>query len=110
MLYYFSNNEKENAHIFDGLNISKNKKVLKHQYCLSSRSIWRYIIFNEREKILYRLIISNKEVYEIYKQTFISYFKDYTFVKKEDFYQSLVKGDVNQANEILGYILSRNDS
>ena len=37
----------------------------------------------------YKLIIPNKEVYEIYKQTFMSYFEDYTFVRKENFYQSL---------------------
>ena len=47
---------------------------------------------------------------EIYKQTFMSYFEDYTFVRKEDLYQSLVKGDVDQANEILGDILSRSIS
>ena len=55
----------------------------------------------------YKLIIPNKEVYEIYKQTFMSYFEDYTFVRKEDIYQSLVKGDVDHVNEILGDILSR---
>ena len=37
----------------------------------------------------------------------MSYFEDYTFVRKEDLYQSLVKGDVDHANEILGDILSR---
>ena len=58
----------------------------------------------------YKLIIPNKEVYEIYKQTFMSYFEDYTFVRKESLYQSLVKGDVDQANEILGDILSRSIS
>ena len=58
----------------------------------------------------YKLIIPNKEVYEIYKQTFMSYFEDYTFVRKEYLYQSLVKGDVDQANEILGDILSRSIS
>ena len=58
----------------------------------------------------YKLIIPNKEVYEIYKQTFMSYFEDYTFVRKEDLYQSLVKGEVDQANEILGDILSRSIS
>ena len=32
MLYYFfSIKEKENAYLFDGLNISKNKEALKHQ-------------------------------------------------------------------------------
>ena len=34
----------------------------------------------------------------------------YTFVRKENLYQSLVKGDVDQANEILGDILSRSIS
>lgn len=58
----------------------------------------------------YKLIIPNKEVYEIYKQTFMFYFEDYTFVRKEDLYQSLVKRDVDQANEILGDILSRSIS
>ena len=58
----------------------------------------------------YKLVIPNKEVYEIYKQSFMSYFEDYTFVRKEDFYQCLVIEDVDQANEILGDILSRSIS
>ncbi len=58
----------------------------------------------------YKLIIPNKEVYEIYKQSFMSYFEDYTFVRKEDLYQCLVREDVDQANEILGDILSRSIS
>lgn len=40
----------------------------------------------------------------------MSYFEDYTFVRKEDLYQCLVKEDVDQANEILGDILSRSIS
>ena len=58
----------------------------------------------------YKLVIPNKEVYEIYKQSFMSYFEDYTIVRKEDLYQCLVKEDVDQANEILGDILSRSIS
>ena len=58
----------------------------------------------------YKLVIPNKEVYELYKQSFMSYFEDYTFVRKEDLYQCLVKEDVDQANEILGDILSRSIS
>jgi len=58
----------------------------------------------------YKLVIPNKEVYEIYKQSFMSYFEDYTFVRKEDLYQCLVKEDVDQANEILGDILLRSIS
>ena len=34
----------------------------------------------------------------------------YTSVRKEDLYQSLVKGDADHANEILGDILSRSIS
>lgn len=55
----------------------------------------------------YELIIPNKEVYEIYKQSFMSYFEEYTFVKKEDLYQCLIKEEVDKANEILGDILSK---
>ena len=58
----------------------------------------------------YKLVIPNKEVYEIYKQSFMSYFEDYTFVRKEDLYQCLIKEDVDQANEILGDILSKSIS
>ena len=58
----------------------------------------------------YKLVIPNKEVYEIYKQSVMSYFEDYTFVRKEDLYQCLVREDVDQANEILGDILSRSIS
>ena len=58
----------------------------------------------------YELVIPNKEVYEIYKQSFMSYFQDYTYIRKENLYQSLVKGDVEEANEILGDILSKSIS
>ena len=40
----------------------------------------------------------------------MSYFEDYTFVRKEDLYQCLIKEDVDQANEILGDILSKSIS
>ena len=41
----------------------------------------------------YRLIIPNREVYEIYKQSFMSYFMDYTSARKNELYQELVNGD-----------------
>ena len=58
----------------------------------------------------YELVIPNKEVYEIYKQSFMSYFQDYTYIRKEDLYQALCKEDVDLANEILGDILSKSIS
>ena len=56
----------------------------------------------------YKLIIPNKEVYEIYKQTFMSYFEDYTFVRKENLYQSLVKGDEISYLEVLVTLIMKN--
>ena len=49
MLYYFfSIKEKENAYLFNGLNISKNKEALKHQnkYPMIFHFFKRYEKFN----------------------------------------------------------------
>lgn len=39
----------------------------------------------------YKLIIPNREVYEIYKESFMSYFKDYTSSRKNEIYQRTCK-------------------
>ena len=58
----------------------------------------------------YKLIIPNKEVYEIYKQSFMSYFEDYTTSKKNELYQELVDGDAKKVNLLLNDILFRSIS
>ena len=58
----------------------------------------------------YELIIPNKEVYEIYKQSFMSYFEDYTTSKKNELYQELVDGDAKKVNLLLNDILLRSIS
>ena len=58
----------------------------------------------------YKLIIPNKEVYEIYKQSFMSYFEDYTTSKKNELYQELVDGDAKKVNLLLNDILLRSIS
>ena len=58
----------------------------------------------------YELIIPNKEVYEIYKQSFMSYFKDYTNARKNLLYQELVDGNALKANVILNDILMKSIS
>lgn len=58
----------------------------------------------------YELVIPNKEVYEIYKQSFMSYFEDYTTSKKNELYQELVDGDAKQVNLLLNDILLRSIS
>ena len=58
----------------------------------------------------YELVIPNKEVYEIYKQSFMSYFKDYTIARKDKLYEALTQGDTKEVNEILNDILIRSIS
>ena len=58
----------------------------------------------------YKLIIPNREVYEIYKQSFMSYFKDYTSARKNKLYQELVNGDARKVNLLLNDILIRSIS
>ena len=58
----------------------------------------------------YRLVIPNKEVYEIYKQTFMAYFEDYTTSRKNKLYQELIQGDTKKVNLLLNDILLRSIS
>ena len=58
----------------------------------------------------YRLVIPNKEVYEIYKQTFMAYFEDYTTSRKNKLYQELIQGNTKKVNLLLNDILLRSIS
>ncbi|MST88909.1 AAA family ATPase [Sharpea azabuensis] len=58
----------------------------------------------------YELVIPNKEVYEIYKQSFMSYFTDYAGSRKNELYQELVNGDARKVNLLLNDILIRSIS
>lgn len=58
----------------------------------------------------YKLVIPNREVYEIYKQSFISYFKDYTTARKNELYQELIEGNALEVNKLLNDILIRSIS
>lgn len=67
-------------------------------------------VTKDRGENQYELIIPNKEVYEIYKQSFMSYFEDYTTSKKNELYQELVDGDAKKVNLLLNDILLRSIS
>lgn len=67
-------------------------------------------VIKDRGENQYELIIPNKEVYEIYKQFFMSYFEDYTTSKKNELYQELVDGDAKKVNLLLNDILLRSIS
>lgn len=67
-------------------------------------------VIKDRGENQYELVIPNKEVYEIYKQSFMSYFEDYTTSRKGELYQELVDGDAKKVNLLLNDILLRNIS
>ena len=67
-------------------------------------------VIKDRGENQYELVIPNKEVYEIYKQSFMSYFKDYTTSRKGELYQELVDGDAKKVNLLLNDILLRSIS
>lgn len=67
-------------------------------------------VIKDRGENQYELVIPNKEVYEIYKQSFMSYFEDYTTSKKNELYQELVDGDAKKVNLLLNDILLRSIS
>ena len=58
-------------------------------------------VIKDRGENQYELVIPNKEVYEIYKQSFMSYFEDYTTSRKGELYQELVDGDAKKVNLLL---------
>lgn len=67
-------------------------------------------VIKDRQENQYELVIPNKEVYEIYKQSFMSYFEDYTTSRKGELYQELVDGDAKKVNLLLNDILLRSIS
>lgn len=67
-------------------------------------------VIKDRGENQYELVIPNKEVYEIYKQSFMSYFEDYTISRKGELYQELVDGDAKKVNLLLNDILLRSIS
>lgn len=67
-------------------------------------------VIKDRGENQYELVIPNKEVYEIYKQSFMTYFEDYTTSKKGELYQEFVDGDAKKVNLLLNDILLRSIS
>lgn len=67
-------------------------------------------VIKDRGENQYELVIPNKVVYEIYKQSFMSYFEDYTTSRKGELYQELVDGDAKKVNLLLNDILLRSIS
>ena len=119
---YIQNGDKKLRKEFDVLMNGQSlikyiKPELTYREMDNIKNIYSFLLLTGYLKVIkdmgenqYELVIPNKEVYEIYKQSFMSYFEDYTTSKKNELYQELVDGDAQKVNLLLNDILLRSIS
>ena len=119
---YIQNGDKKLRKEFDVLMSGQSlikyiKPELTYREMDNINNIYSFLLLTGYLKVIkdmgenqYELVIPNKEVYEIYKQSFMSYFEDYTTSRKGELYQELVDGDAKKANLLLNDILLRSIS
>lgn len=119
---YIQNGDKKLRKEFDVLMSGQSlikyiKPELTYREMDNINNIYSFLLLTGYLKVIkdmgenqYELVIPNKEVYEIYKQSFMSYFEDYTTSKKNELYQELVDGDAKKVNLLLNGILLRSIS
>lgn len=119
---YIQNGDKKLRKEFDVLmNGQSLIKYIKPEFTYREmdniKNIYSFLLLTGYLKVIkdmgenqYELVIPNKEVYEIYKQSFMSYFEDYTTSRKGELYQELVDGDAKKVNLLLNDILLRSIS
>lgn len=114
---YIQNGDKKLRKEFDALMNGQSlikyiKPELTYREMDNINNIYSFLLLTGYLKVIkdrgenqYELVIPNKEVYEIYKQSFMSYFEDYTTSRKGELYQELVDGDAKKVNLLLNDIL-----
>lgn len=119
---YIQNGDKKLRKEFDVLMSGQSlikyiKPELTYREMDNINNIYSFLLLTGYLKVIkdkgenqYELVIPNKEVYEIYKQFFMSYFEDYTTSRKGELYQELVDGDAKKVNLLLNDILLRSIS
>ena len=119
---YIQNGDKKLRKEFDALMNGQSlikyiKPELTYREMDNIKNIYSFLLLTGYLKVIkdrgenqYELVIPNKEVYEIYKQSFMSYFEDYTTSRKGELYQELVDGDAKKVNLLLNDILLRSIS
>lgn len=119
---YIQNGDKKLRKEFDVLMSGQSlikyiKPELTYREMDNINNIYSFLLLTGYLKVIkdmgenqYELVIPNKEVYEIYKQSFMSYFEDYTTSRKGELYQELVDGDAKKVNLLLNDILLRSIS
>ena len=80
-------------------------------------NIYNFLLMTEYLKAVkeisystYELVIPNREVYEIYKQSFMKYFQAYTHSRKRELINALLEEDVIKAEKLLNDILFKDMS
>ena len=109
---------KEFEQLMNGQSIVKDiKSELTYREMDDINNIYSFLLLTGYLKAIkdlgdhqYELVIPNKEVYEIYKQSFMSYFTDYAGSRKNELYQELINGDARKVNLLLNDILIRSIS
>lgn len=99
--------------LMQGKSIVKNiKPELTYKEMDNQDNVYSFLLLTGYLKIkeevsynAYELVIPNREVYEIYNQSFMEYFRDYVKVRKSDFMKALLEERVNDAPKILSDIL-----
>ena len=119
---YIQNGDKKLRKEFDALMNGQSlikyiKPELTYREMDNINNIYSFLLLTGYLKVIkdrgenqYELVIPNKEVYEIYKQSFMSYFEDYTTSRKGELYRELVDGDEKKVNLLLNDILLRSIS
>lgn len=119
---YIQNGDKKLRKEFDVLMNGQSlikyiKPELTYREMDNIKNIYSFLLLTGYLKVIkdmgenqYEFVIPNKEVYEIYKQSFMSYFEDYTTSRKGELYQELVDGDAKKVNLLLNDILLRSIS
>ncbi len=119
---YIQNGDKklrqEFERLMNGVPLIKNiKQELTYREMDNINNIYSFLLLTGYLKVKqvlsdgqFELVIPNREVYEIYRQTFMSYFEDYTFNKKHELYQELINGNVKKVNLLINDILFRSIS
>ena len=119
---YIQNGDKKLRKEFDALMNGQSlikyiKPELTYREMDNINNIYSFLLLTGYLKVIkdrgenqYELVIPNKEVYEIYKQSFMSYFEDYTTSRKGELYRELVDGDAKKVNLLLNDMLLRSIS
>ena len=119
---YIQNGDKKLRKEFDVLMNGQSlvkyiKPELTYREMDNINNIYSFLLLTGYLKVIkdmgenqFELVIPNKEVFEIYKQPFMSYFEDYTTRRKNELYQELVDGDAKKVNLLLNDILFRSIS